>query len=171
MPEIFFISDLHIGHRKVLEFEESRMSLGKTIEEHDEALVDRINSVVRPRDTLWILGDVVFGRQGFQHLAQMNGYKKLVMGNHDQYPIELYQRHFSAIKGAVKLEDFILTHIPIHPSQKFRFKGNIHGHLHSKTIPDPFYYNVSCERIDYRPIPFYQIRRDFQTLVGEAHER
>lgn len=158
MAEIFFISDLHLGHAKILEFESSRMELGKTVEEHNEAIVDNINSVVRPKDTLWVLGDVVFGRENFSYLKRMNGHKKLVLGNHDQYPTDVYSRYFNTIKGAVKLDDFILTHIPIHETQKFRFKGNIHGHLHSKVLPDPFYFNVSCEVLKYKPIPFQTIK-------------
>lgn len=173
MPEIFLISDTHFGHNKILEFEPTRRELGATIEEHNEALVDRWNSVVRPKDTVWHLGDVLFGREAFKYLARLNGIKKLVMGNHDNYPVDLYLRHFRTVKACVKLDnDFLLTHIPVHESQKHRFTANIHGHLHSRTVPgDPFYVNVSCERIDFTPIPLHVVKRGLTPEVTCASKR
>lgn len=165
MPEIFLISDTHFGHEKILQFEESRLQLGKTIEEHDQALVERWNSVVRPKDTVWHLGDVLFGRTSFKTLGRLNGIKKLVLGNHDTYNIKNYLHYFNTAYGAFRMDDFILTHIPIHPSQKYRFKGNIHGHLHSKNIDnDPFYCNVSCEQMNFRPIPFHIVKMHYASL-------
>ena len=163
MPEVFLISDTHFGHNKILQFEESRLQLGKTVEEHNEALVERWNKTVRSRDTVWHLGDVLFGRDSFEYLGRLNGIKKLVMGNHDNYPVNLYLRHFNTVKACYKLDDFLLTHIPVHETQKSRFKGNIHGHMHSKVLSDPFYSNVSCERIDFTPIPLHIVKKAYET--------
>ena len=57
-----------------------------------------------------------------------------------------------------------MSHIPVHPAQKERFKLNIHGHLHEHNVmhhdddrgpggdvEDEFYYSVSCEQVDYTP--------------------
>ena len=53
----YFISDLHLGHRKILEYSPARG--GKTIDEHDEWLVSQWNSVVRnKKDLVWVLGDI-----------------------------------------------------------------------------------------------------------------
>ena len=166
MAEVFFISDTHFGHHKILQFEESRLQLGKTIEEHDASLVERWNSVVRPKDTVWHLGDVLFGRHSFKMLGQLNGIKKLVKGNHDTYNVKNYLHYFNDVHGCYKMDDFLLSHIPMHESQKYRFKGNIHGHMHGKSLPDPFYYNVSCEQINFRPIPFYVIKQHYEALDG-----
>lgn len=162
MPEIFLISDTHFGHEKILEFVEGRRVLGKTIEEHDEALVERWNKVIRPKDTVWHLGDVAFKSERLSIVGRLNGRKKLVKGNHDVYHVNRYLEYFVDVKGAVSLEGFLLTHVPIHSSQKFRFLGNIHGHLHDKLIYDPFYFNVSCERVNYQPIPLHIVRQHFE---------
>ncbi len=45
-----------------------------------------------------------------------------------------------------------MTHIPIHEASKSRFAANIHGHLHTNVINDPWYINVSVEQIDFTPI-------------------
>lgn len=165
MAEIFLISDTHFGHHKILEFEESRRELGKTIEEHDATLVERWNSVVRPRDTVWHLGDVLFGRHSFKILGQLNGIKKLVKGNHDTYNVKNYLHYFNDVHGCYKMDDFLLSHIPMHESQKYRFKGNIHGHMHGKSLPDPFYCNVSCEQINFRPVPFYMVKQHYENAM------
>lgn len=161
MAEIFLISDTHFGHHKILEFEELRRQLGKTIEEHDAALVERWNSVVSPKDTVWHLGDVLFGRHSFKILGGLNGIKKLVKGNHDTYNVKNYLHYFNDVHGCYKMDDFLLSHIPIHESQKYRFKGNIHGHMHGKVLQDPFYCNVSCEQVAFRPIPFYMVKAHY----------
>lgn len=150
---VFVISDTHFGHEAVLRFEPSFRPFS-SIQEHDEALVERWNSVVRQGDTVWHLGDVYFGGKDNHYiLARLNGRKHLVMGNHDAYPLDCYSKYFTRIFGAASLRNCILTHVPVHPSQlEFRFKYNIHGHMHSHIIGDPRYINVSAEQTDLTPV-------------------
>lgn len=148
---IFIISDTHFGHTNICNFESEKRPFN-SVEEHDAELVYRWNSTVKRNDTVWHLGDVLFGENSFETLKQLNGVKKLVMGNHDHYPITRYMEHFSQIFGTVKLRDCILSHIPVHPGQFGRFKANIHGHMHSKKLDDLRYINVSAEQINLTPI-------------------
>lgn len=152
MNRIFVISDTHFGHKKIIEFE-AATRLFPTIAEHDEELVRRWNATVKKHDTVWHLGDVLFGRDTFEILRRLNGVKKLVMGNHDCYPSRLYLEHFNQVVGAVEMRDCILTHVPVHPSQFGRYKANIHGHLHSTKLEDARYINVSADCIGLAPVP------------------
>ena len=152
MNRVFVIADTHFGHKKIIEFEAANRPFA-TVEEHDAELVRRWNAAVRPKDTVWHLGDVLFGRDTFAVLGRLNGVKKLVMGNHDRYPSRLYLEHFSQVVGAAEMRDCILTHVPVHPSQFGRYKANIHGHLHSTKIDDARYINVSAECIGLAPVP------------------
>lgn len=148
---IFVTSDTHFGHRRILEL--CRGGYGfSSIEEHDEHLVQAWNATVRPKDTVWHLGDVAFGRQNLAILSRLNGLKKLVMGNHDEYPNEAYLEHFASIHGAVSMRGCIFTHIPIHPAQFYRFKANVHGHLHDKVVDDPRYISACVEHHNLRPV-------------------
>ena len=151
MNRIFIIADTHFGHKHIINFEAEKRPFA-TVEEHDVELVRRWNATVAPKDTVWHLGDVLFGRDAFATLGLLNGVKKLVMGNHDRYPTALYLEHFNQVVGAVKLRDCILTHIPVHPAQRARYKANIHGHLHSSKLDDAWYINVSAEHTDLTPI-------------------
>lgn len=108
---------------------------------------------------VYILGDAVINRRAIPTLGKLNGRKILGGGNHDTFRLEEYIPYFEDIKGCVSLKDYILTHIPVHPSQKNRFKGNIHGHLHSENIKivsnnDDWYKCVSVEQINYIPVNF-----------------
>jgi calcineurin-like phosphoesterase family protein len=148
MNRVFVISDTHFSHKNIMKFEPLARPF-VTVEEHDAELVRRWNAVVKPKDTVWHLGDVLFGKN-FKVLEHLNGIKNLVLGNHDRYPIEEY---FNRVVGCVEIRRCILTHLPVHPSQlNRRYRLNIHGHLHSYTIDDSRYINVSAERTGLAPV-------------------
>lgn len=152
MNRVFAIGDTHFGHKRIIEFEAVNRPYA-TIEEHDRDLVARWNAAVKPNDTVWHLGDVFFGKDGHHVLAELNGYKKLVLGNHDHYPLEVYTRYFSKVFGAAEYRHCILTHVPIHEGQLERwYRANVHGHLHSKKLTDPRYICVSAEHTGLAPI-------------------
>lgn len=84
MSKVWFSADWHFCHKSIL-----TLGVGRpfaTIEEHDEALIERHNALVAPEDTVWVLGDVAMGAIG-ESLAcckRMNGRKILLLGNHDR---------------------------------------------------------------------------------------
>lgn len=166
---LFVIGDTHFGHHNILGFESAHRPFA-TIEEHDEALVERWNAVVRPRDTVWHLGDVLFGRHSFRHLSRLNGTKKLVAGNHDCYPTALYLEHFNRVVGSAEVKGCILTHIPVHESQFRRYKLNIHGHLHSRRIADPRYVCVSAEHYGLAPVELDRVIAEATTHPEKDHD-
>lgn len=161
MNNTFFIADTHFGHKKIIEFEKAHRPFA-TIEEHDAELVRRWNAKVSKKDSVWVLGDFCFGRVNLEIAEQLNGTKRLVMGNHDLYPAADYLKYFTRVCGVVEFKGMILSHIPVHSNQFSRYTHNIHGHLHSKNIwmtEEPYcldhrYINVSAEQIDLAPISF-----------------
>jgi calcineurin-like phosphoesterase family protein len=152
MAETWLIGDTHFGHRKMPELRGFA-----SMEEHDEVLIARWNAVVRKHDTVWHLGDVLFGRPAFACLDRLNGTKKLVAGNHDGYPTTAYLAHFNRVVGAVEIANCILTHIPVHESQFHRYRANIHGHLHTRTLNDPRWVCVSAEQNNLTPIALGEV--------------
>lgn len=74
-------------------------------------------------------------------------------GNHDIFDDQDYSPYFFAQCGSREVNGVLLTHYPVHPSQvEGRYRGNIHGHLHSKQLPDPIYQCVSAEHTGYKPV-------------------
>ncbi len=159
---IFLISDTHFGHVGVTQFLRSdgtKLRPWDNTEDMDEYMVEQWNKTVRPKDKVYHLGDVVINRKHLKTLSKLNGEKVLVKGNHDIFRIEEYLTYFKDVRGYHVLDNFLLSHIPIHPSCLGRFEGHIHGHLHSNRVMyndliDTRYFNVSVECISYTPISF-----------------
>ena len=164
----FLIGDTHFGHSNILTFKKqdgSPLRVFDNIYEHDEYLIYKWNLVVKPEDKVYHLGDVGFRNFTVlnQILSRLNGSKILIKGNHDNMKLSRYAQHFKDIRGSHTLDKFILTHIPIHPDSLSRWVGNIHGHMHSNSLPDSRYINVSVEQLnDYTPIDFEEIKRKFK---------
>lgn len=161
MQNIFFISDTHFSHANILTFKDKEGKLIRpfaSVEEMDETLINNWNNVVRPQDKIYHLGDVAIPRRGLDCLARCNGDKVLLRGNHDIFKLKDYITYFRDIRGYAVIENYLLCHIPVHPESKGRFKKNIHGHLHSNKLEDPFYINVSVEQINFSPIAFEDIK-------------
>lgn len=150
MSKIFVIADTHFGHTNILSYCRSRF---KTIEEHDEHIIQMWNSVVTPRDKVYHLGDfqVSTSKHLFRHYAsRLNGKKRLIMGNHDKLPVEVYREFFDKVMATRQLGSLLLSHMPVKEDYKSRWKINIHGHTHETIVSGP-YANVCCEHLDYIP--------------------
>ena len=157
MAQVFITSDTHFGHANIIKYAGRPFD---SVEEMDEALVENWNSVVKQGDKVYHLGDVTMNSKSLDILSRLNGRKVLIKGNHDIQKLKFYTPHFYDIRGCHELGNFILTHIPVAISQKLRYSdGNIHGHLHEKSMEDPWYINVSVEQTNYTPISFDEIIR------------
>lgn len=154
MSIVRFIADLHLGH--------TNMALHRgfsSVEEHDEHIIAKWNSVVTKRDVTYILGDVTMEKSApYPLLDRMNGVKHIVLGNHDRrQDAKRLLQYAESIAGMIQYKGVMLTHCPIHPMElDYRFNKNIHGHIHEKVVllngsPDPRYICVSCEQVDYTP--------------------
>ena len=138
MSKVYVTADLHLGHAKLLEIRKIT----------DDDIVNNWNSVVTVRDVVYVLGDVF----RLDRINDMNGIKKLILGNHDKYPISRYLEYFSSVHAMKEYNHCILTHIPVHESQIRRWHLNVHGHTHANKINHPFYKCVSLEHTNYTPI-------------------
>ena len=171
MMNKFYISDTHFGHDKILDFEGDARPFGCIIE-HDEELILRWNSVVGKRDVVVHLGDVAFKPATTldRVMPRLNGIKKLVLGNHDTADIHRYLKYFTKVYSAIEDKEagILFSHYPVHPSQlEFRYKYNVHGHMHSAVIVDKRYLNISCEHTSLTPIPHEEIMKKIERFKNE----
>lgn len=164
MSNILFIADTHFYHNNILKYENRPFS---SIEEMNERLIDNWNSRVKTNDKIFMLGDFMFAHKNKlpELVSRLNGYKILVMGNHDQLsPLTYINAGFSEVyRYPVIFENFyILSHAPIYINSNMPY-ANIFGHIHS----NPSYKDytrqsicVSVERkhMNYYPISFNEIK-------------
>jgi calcineurin-like phosphoesterase family protein len=144
-----------------------------SVEQMDEALIEAHNANVAPSDHWWCLGDLTMKRGGrlekewlIKLVKSMNGHKRLVPGNHDHFPTHVYvDAGFEKIVGSTKIDNFIMTHYPIHPNSITRGCVNVHGHVHNNPAPEGRYINVSVEAINYAPVSIDWLRTEAARIL------
>lgn len=154
--DTYVMGDLHFGHEAIPQFRPF-----PTREAHEERIMDEWLVAVRPKDKIYLMGDVSFTLEGLLKVRSLPGKKYLVRGNHDTLPFAAYAAVFEDVFGLLDYkrphrERAWLSHAPIHPVELFG-RINIHGHAHNGHVmagdhPDPRYINVCPEFIGYRPI-------------------
>ncbi len=176
MHKIFVIADLHFGHAKV-----AAARGFSSIDEHDSALVAAWNNVVTKNDTVYVLGDLF----NIGPVRYLKGIKQLVMGNHDDRGPSYY-RGFNKLLGCAVIDSIagvntgsvLLSHIPVHPNQRRRYRLNVHGHLHETAVTvagseveqDNFYRCVSVEQCpNFAPINLADIVGERSVRFGGAY--
>ncbi len=167
---IWFTSDTHFFHANILKFvgaDKNPIRPFKSITEMHEVMIQNWNSVVKPQDHVWHLGDVTFYYgKGFNELMwRLNGKKRMLVGNHDKLRPQNFNalaQHFEKIEywKGFKGGNFTCTHVP-HPLDSLRDgEYNVHGHTHQNCKKDPRYINVCVEVRDYTPV-------NYDTILSE----
>jgi calcineurin-like phosphoesterase family protein len=181
--DTFVISDTHFSHENILTFlrdngEKVRPGFS-CFEEMDEYIVNKWNSVVKPYDKVYHLGDVVMKKRYIDVVKRLNGKKRLIMGNHDIFGFQFYSDYFDEVYAMRILpkEGVMMTHIPLHLNSIKRGFINLHGHIHERIIGQdtqmvlgpiheqhPFYFNACVEHHDYTPVAMDVITAKIKNL-------
>lgn len=165
MSGVFFLSDLHLGHKNVTKFENHfrakamgirPCSLDEAIKVHDRLIIDRINETVDKRSKLYLLGDIGYNTDLLHEIECKT--VTMVLGNHDTKGAEFFISKFGwEVLGAHAYKGFWISHFPIHPDELYG-KRNIHGHVHCKSVKDDRYINISVEMNGGYPVSFEDIK-------------
>lgn len=181
---IYFTSDLHFHHKKVIEFNKRPFA---SVEEMNETLTLNWNTRVTPEDTVYILGDVTLKGTELaeESLSRLQGKKYLVTGNHDQFVKKDYFNHqlFEDIAPYMELETnkqlYVLCHYPIEEwNGYYRDSIHLHGHIHSV----PQYnqnqknqgnrrYDVGVDANHYAPVSIQEIDNFFKDISPNNQQR
>ena len=149
---VHFISDCHFGHDRSWLIEPRGY---KSIQEHDEGLIEKWNKQVQPHDVVWSLGDFIFLKgadERMEKIIRRLNFSTLYLqpGNHTagfRQLKEKYGRRYVLEDGRivefrndydeilVDNRGMVLCHYPI-VSFNGQGGGNIHvhGHCHNKLV-------------------------------------
>lgn len=140
---IFYTSDWHIKHKKILRLANRPF---RTLDEMHHEILRRYNAVVSDEDICYFLGDLfVAPRDGKPHgeeafLDRLNGRKVLILGNHDDEWIKYVDlsKYFEQVSQRMDVMDsgqaVTLCHYPLADAAALRKGGfMIHGHLHNNS--------------------------------------
>lgn len=155
-----FTSDLHLWHSKVSALRGFGTIEAPDVEAHADALCERWIERVRPKQVIYVLGDISGGstaatRRALATLATLPGRKRLIAGNHD--PVHPMNRkahawgrefaevfEFVAPFARVRVEgiEAALSHFPFERDRgeprylQWRLRNEglplLHGHTHGK---------------------------------------
>lgn len=144
----YFTSDLHFGHHRIIEFERDRF---KTIEEHDDFIMSKIEQRVKAGDTLYNLGDFGFGSLSddiIERYRKLPCKKVLICGNHDTYNKIVNLGVFDEVyKNPIFLtRRILLSH---EPEMCSPYVLNIHGHLHASYLNSDNHVNANIYMQNY----------------------
>ncbi|MBT3537713.1 hypothetical protein HOB76_06165 [Candidatus Woesearchaeota archaeon] len=159
-PKTYLTSDLHLDHANIIRYCNRPF---KDKREMNKVLVKNWNNTIRPKDKVYFLGDLAYGRGSHKTdwwLKKLNGDITFIDGNHDN--LKRTRVHKKLIIQ-YKSKQFMLVHNPRDiPSD---WKGWVicghHHNNHPNTFPlvnmKDKIINVSTELTDYKPILFDEI--------------
>lgn len=166
--KIFFTSDLHAGHRKMLEIG-SEHRHGETPAEMTAHMLDTINATAGPNDLIFVLGDVSFlsAANTMQFLNNIAANMVLVIGNHDwdlvRHQVDFVRRFALCADVLIqKMPDGEVVHMSHFPHMawpKMR-QGwyHLHGHLHGA----PYTHDGRIADVGWdvwgRPVPWSELK-------------
>jgi calcineurin-like phosphoesterase family protein len=166
-------SDTHFFHKNIIRYTGRPHG---SIWHMDDDLKAKWNETVGPDDTIIVVGDLAFGNAGAKEelLKELNGYKVLVKGNHDETRAKMMRAGFSEayleLWGSVMVDGepltYLMRHVPC-VDQKIldRFDLMICGHVHEKWVySPPKTYNVGTDQWDFRP-------QRLKDILAHARER
>jgi calcineurin-like phosphoesterase family protein len=164
----FFTADSHFGHSGIIGM------CGRPyadIEAHDRGLVDAWNAVVGPDDVVHHLGDFAYRcppQRVRQLFDQLNGTKRLILGNHDhkgptlQLPwASIDQLTETTVDGQV----IVMCHYGLRTWRNMR-RGALmlYGHSHGNLPGNRQSCDVGVDCTGYSPISLPQIRTMLEAL-------
>lgn len=169
--DIWVISDTHFNHNNILKFRDKdgsafRGDLFDDVNHMNEVMITNWNSVVKPGDKVYHLGDVFFGsKDDFKVLwPRLNGAKRLIVGNHDDIKFLSSGGFFQKVGmwRVFKEHGLLLSHVPLHESSLTRAGDssiNVHGHIHQNKSPSDRHRCVCVEQTNYTPVHIEELAK------------
>jgi len=153
---VYLIGDTHFDHANIIRYCKRPFSNVRVM---NRILVNNWNNTVKPKDTVYFLGDWAFGRSSRPArywVRRLNGHVISIRGSHDTRArgIKLYNSRILNYDGY----KFLLIHKPDEKPADWH-GWIIHGHKHNNNMSKyPFIngktktINVGVELTNYRPI-------------------
>lgn len=171
-PKVWITSDWHFNHDREFIWKARGFS---SVEEMNEAIVQRHNAMVRPFDTVYVLGDCSLGGGDVSVLAKnktlierLNGKIHIIRGNHDtDRRVEMYESCANVVAPVLYADmihyrgyHFYLSHFPtltgnLEKESLKQCTCNLFGHTHQTTnfhLDMPFMYHVGMDSHNCTPV-------------------
>lgn len=182
---LWWTSDEHFGHANIIKYCARPFA---TVPEMDAEMIRRWNAVVRPDETVMVIGDFSFHGEEVttQILARLHGEKILVKGNHDRCKTDTYWKRVG-FREVVQHWHVMLEQIgrvfikhepePYGSSWPVQFNGHVHEKWKTKyyKTTGQVYINVGVDQWAFAPVSTQELvgmvkaERERQTGDGGMH--
>lgn len=171
---VFFTSDLHLGHARIIELAYRPYA---DILEMDEALIANWNDRVGKHDRVFLLGDVSFHppAKTRELVERLKGEIHLIAGNHDQQTVRKIPDAFASVKdfNEIKLWDqrIVLCHYALRVWNRSHYGSwHLYGHSHGTLPDDPnaLSMDVGVDPNKYQPISFEEVAEHMSRKTFKA---
>jgi len=159
---VFFTADQHYEHQLML-----KKRNFASIEEMNETMIEKHNSVVGRRDIVYIVGDFAW-KNHWKFVSRLNGKKVLILGSHDkmnQGTLAQFTEVSKYREISVEGQRIVLFHNPIESWEgMYRRVWHFYGHSHGRTIEtrDRLRCDVGVDVWDYQPVPFEVLKKKME---------
>lgn len=175
----YYISDMHMGHKNVLKFDDRPF---QSVEEMNETLIVNWNKKVTDEDDIWVLGDFCYRSEKDPsfYLKQLKGKKHLIIGNHDKVTVNTDSalNYLDSVERLKHIKDreynVILCHFPLADwNAKHRGSYHVYGHIHNNK--DEVYefmkqqeraLNAGCMINNYEPVTLEELLENNRRFQG-----
>nr|DAM76856.1 MAG TPA: metallophosphatase domain protein [Caudoviricetes sp.] len=173
--EIYFTSDLHLGHDNIIRFCNRPFS---SVEEMNDRIIQNYNSIVHKNDLVYILGDLTYKisvKESNNLIQQLKGRKVLIRGNHDlKYDSSLFEDILDYKEFNQDKVKYVLMHYPLMSwNGSYKNKSiHLHGHIHAQYVYNlknrhdfVLRYDVGVDANNYYPVSLTSIRDFFKVQL------
>ncbi len=167
----WFTADTHFGHAAILRHQIDTRPFDN-LEQMENKIIDNINELVMPQDTLYHLGDFCWKNSMLGHYRNRIKCKRIILirGNHEAKGMDKLRSTFSEVydlrKVKVEEQEIVLCHYAMRVWNKshhgvWHLYGHSHGSLPDEDNSKSFDVGVDCW--DLKPISMSQVRDEMST--------
>jgi len=163
---LFWVADNHFGHKNIIKYCNRPFD---NVKDMDETMVKKWNQVVKPSDTIRVVGDFAFTcsmEYALSIIKRLNGTKHLIVGNHDELALGMNDIRPGTWKTIKDLEEVCIQgqwitncHYALRTWNR-SYKGSwaTFGHTHGTLPPYGKSKDVGVDCHDFIPIHFDQLK-------------
>ncbi len=157
---IYFTADWHNLHYNILRFCNRPF---KNVIEQEQCLLYNWNSIVKPKDIVYYLGDIAMTQNGaISALTKMNGIKIFILGNHDFRFKNIIKQYCREVHNLCDIrigqQKITLCHYAMRVwNCSHHGAWCVHGHSHG-TLPSlGKSYDVGVDSNNFKPVSFEEL--------------
>jgi len=168
----WFTADPHLGHKNVIKYCNRPFN---TVEEMDETIINNCLEVLKPKDTLNILGDFAWHKpiaERALHAIKETGAKiRFIWGGHDKQIQNIIRRYadYTGTLETITIENqpIVLCHYALRVWDRKHYGAwNLYGHSHGNLEDTELQIDVGVDSHGYKPVSFERIKEIIKQRDG-----